>query len=214
MTLSLCRNLMFRCISKTLLVCLAVPLLGACGVAGDSLEGIKSTLNSRLGGYRLDEELPAFGRSDLEGALAATAPRPAEIPAMGFAEPAHPPTGEGVLAGFWSDYDKGFGVLAGRWTDASGGVGGYLKAVYGYSELYRDWIFLGKLIDHQGRGLGLLSGRFYQGSFQGTWVDEDEVVQGTVEGAVGGPRRFSGRWRAHIPPPKTGPGEIPWHLLR
>lgn len=209
---------MNRMISRNLLplssVALLFCVLTACGFAPETIEDIKSTLESELGGYQLDEELPLFGRSDLDVApMPVATPMPA-IPPMGYATTIDPAGPEGALQGFWADLEKGHGVMAGKWADAKGQVRGHLKGVYGRSRRYGDWVFFGKLIDARGRALGVLNGRHVEGLFRGTWVDEGHNVLGELVGVASLDGRFRGRWKAQPRPEPRGVGEMPWHLLR
>ncbi|MBW2730900.1 MAG: hypothetical protein JRH20_00820 [Deltaproteobacteria bacterium] len=188
-------------------------ILSACGFAPETLDDIKSALNSELGGYQLDEELPLFGRSDLD-----FAPLPlqeaADVPKMGYIASISPQGPEGILGGFWVDYTKGYGVMAGKWADNKGQVSGHLKGIYGRSRTYGDWVFFGKLIDNEGRALGVLSGRQYENVFRGTWVDESNAILGEFTGSTSAEGHFHGRWKAEPRVAETyGVGEMPWHLL-
>lgn len=202
------------CLAAALLLS---PSLGACGTEVDTLASIQSALDTPLGGFRLDEEMPRFGRDDLDVAPLTQAPPVPEVPRLGYVELPAPPPGarSGYLAGFWIDYAKGVGVMGGKWADERGEVVGHLKGVYGCSKTYRyDWVFLGKLIDLNGVPKGIVSGRHRQGRFRGTWVDEQGAIKGTLIGYASGNTRFAGRWQSLEPPERQGVGEIPWHLLR
>lgn len=200
--------------SLALYLTAAIFSLGACGHAPESLEEIKSALDSELGGYQLDEELPLFGRDDLDlGPLSSRFALPA-IPDMGYPSPLIAAGPEGRLEGFWIDYEKGYGVMAGKWADSTGKVRGHLKGIYGHSRTYSDWVFFGKLIDRRGRALGVLNGRHIDGMFRGTLVDERRAILGELVGYASAKGLFRGRWKTEPQPESRGVGEMPWHLLR
>jgi hypothetical protein len=200
-----------------LVALLVVPALGACGTEVDTLASIQSALDTPLGGFRLDEEMPRFGRDDLDVAPLKQAVQIPEIPDLGYVSVPQPPAGapRGFLTGFWIDYAKGIGVMGGKWANERGEVIGHLKGVYGCSKTYRyDWVFLGKLIDLNGVAKGIVSGRHRHGRFRGTWVDEQQNIKGVIVGYAAGNTRFAGRWQSLEAPEQNGVGEIPWHLLR
>ena len=85
--------------------------------------------------------------------------------------------------------------MLGKWARQEGGVVGFLKGIYGRSTSYGGWVFFGKIIDLQGSPLGLLSGRFADGKFRGTWVDERGEMRGTLKGFADQSQRFFARWK-------------------
>lgn len=195
--------------------------LSACGMEVETLETVRSALESPLGGYQMDDELPRFARDDLDARpLAVVVPAFDDVPRLGFPDLLAPVgAATGVLAGYWMDFAKGQGVLAGKWADANGRVLGHLKGVYGQSRLYgSEWVLFAKLIDRHGAARGIISGRQREGVFRGTWIvdpiDGREQLRGTLVGQADARGHFLGRWQSLERPQPVGLGEIPWHLLR
>jgi hypothetical protein len=187
----------------------------ACGTQQDTIEDVKSGLNSDLGGYTLDQELPLFGRTDLDEFPIKPSFRLPEIPRFGFnvmVPPADNPVG--VMVGFWTDMEKGTGVWAGKWADQSGRIIGHLKGVYGYSSKYKTHVFFAKLIDLGGNAKGVINGRFKEGKFRGSWVDDKRQILGLIEGYSTPNNSFRARWHAMKKPNhEPNPGENPWRFL-
>lgn len=175
----------------------AACLTAACGPHQDTLEDVKSGLNSILGGYSHDQELPRFGRDDLDLARVKPAFALPEVPTFGFQVPApEQPHSSGVMVGAWIDMERGTGVWTGKWADQGGQIIGHMKGIYGYSETYHQQVFFAKLIDVSGNPKGVINGRFDQGRFRGSWVDEKETIRGILAGCATPNRTFRAKWHA------------------
>lgn len=172
-------------------------IAGCSGV--DTLDDIQSALNEPQGGYQFSDDVPFFGRDDLDLIPLEPVVLPA-IPRMSIADLSMEDDESGHLAGLWLDYIPGNGVMVGKWSDNDGNIIGHLKGIYGQTSgqsLASDsWVFFGKVVDLHGRVRGVLKGRFGQGFFRGEWHDADEGRIGTVEGTADKNELFQGRWTA------------------
>jgi hypothetical protein len=170
--------------------------LGTSGCSGvDTLEDIQSALDLPQGGYLFSDDMPFFGRDDLDLIPLEPVVLPA-IPRMSVDDLATEDDEHGHLSGLWLDYIPGNGVMIGKWSDDFGNVTGHLKGIYGKSAASGTWVFFGKVVDLQGRVRGVLQGRFGQGFFRGEWHDAKDGRIGTVEGIADENEIFQGRWNA------------------
>jgi len=183
---------------NSLLFCLAL-VSTACAVPPDTIDDVVASLNTPFGGYNLQEEMAAFGRADLDRAPVALASTIPEVPQMGIHVPGPRSPIKGFFAGRWSDLEKAHGVMIGKWARADGTVIGHFNGVYGKSKLYKGWVFLGKYIDLHGYGRGLVTGRFTDGKFRGTWVDGAGKILGELGGIAKNDNHFAANWTALAP---------------
>jgi hypothetical protein len=184
-------------------------LLAACGgqepTSDDpSVESIEESLEiDDTGGFTTNDELPMFGRMDLDeldleptlevpelpadmNTLAGVAapPDPNAKPDAGtMPDPLKPPCPHGLLKGHWKQIKNGFGVFAGKWASASGKVEGHLKGIYGKNKKGHG-VFFGKYISKSGKFMGLLKGRYGKNHFIGVYRGK-HGAKGMLKGAYG-----------------------------
>jgi hypothetical protein len=187
-------------------------LLAACGGQDTpdddtpSVESIQESLEiDDTGGFTTDDELPMFGRVDLDALDLEPTLEVPELPAdmntlAGVAAPPDPnakpdpnastppdpnalPCPHGLLAGHWKPIKNGFGVFAGKWASANGKVTGHLKGIYGKNKQGHG-VFFGKYISKSGKFMGLLKGRYDKNHFIGVYHGK-LGAKGKLEGAYG-----------------------------
>jgi hypothetical protein len=140
----------------------------------ETVHDVKAALELPAGGYTFDEEIPLFGRPELD-VLPINPQLPSELtPATN--------TASEVLVGAWWDMEKGHGVMLGKWADSRGQVVGHVKGIYGRSHRLKSWVFFGKLVNVHGYAKALLSGRFSHGVFQGVLQDQEGRTLGHLHG--------------------------------
>ena len=73
----------------------------------------------------------------------------------------------GWMRGHWFEPDeRGVGRFIGRWMGEGGAVRGFLRGVYG-TRANGDSVFYAKIIDRQGRYIGVMGGRYQSGHLAG-----------------------------------------------
>lgn len=123
----------------------------------------------------------------------------------------------GFLGGAWilPEDPTERGQFRGRWIGRSGRVAGFLRGHFGINSQGKK-VFFGKYVDLDGRFKGILRGawedagidtepghssqRGHYGWFRGDWIDEKELILGSLRGAwravpEGGNGFFEGAWK-------------------
>jgi hypothetical protein len=110
---------------------------------------------------------------------------------------------QGLLAGRWrlARPALGLGIFHGRWVNALGEQRGHVRGFYGRNRAGAHLLF-GKVIDADGRFIGLLAGTYGEGRFEGRWIVR-RADRGTLGGiyveAPGPGGFFAGRWAETCP---------------
>jgi hypothetical protein len=96
---------------------------------------------------------------------------------------------EGFVRGTWTQVgDLGggrLGVLRGHFTSEDGSARGHLRGVYGVRE-DGSQVWFAKVINREGRFLGLVAGRYGDGKLAGLYYDSNDAGERIVKGLIRG----------------------------
>ena len=149
-----------------------------------------------LGSLDDSDEAPAFGNADFSDEFGGQ--DLGESQEQGAPNASNSEARRGLLAGHWAQTRPNGGVFGGRWHSLTGEGAGHLAGRYGTTPAGRR-LFHGKVINLEGRFLGILSGTWDDGAFRGGFYGADGLLRGVLRGQVSnqdGHGRFRGHWRA------------------